>query len=77
MRIDFGQRTFLTHFELVLLVNGVRAAITEDRYVDVVLVGTEPCLSQVAIVTRWTRREDPREDVVREEVVSDVNSSHG
>ncbi len=68
MLIDLGARDFLTHFELVLLVNGVRALFDVDRYVDVVLVGTEPCLSQVALLTRWTRREDPRENVVRETV---------
>ena len=72
MEINFGSRTHLTREELVFLVNGVRVVIEADRYADIVLVGTSRCLSQVRLFTRWTRRADPRHDVVSERVIAEV-----
>lgn len=64
MFVNIGSREFLTPFEIALLVNGIIAAIAEDRYVGITIMGQRQALRQFALVTRLGLRCDPQENMV-------------
>lgn len=64
MVVNIGSREYLTPFEIVLLVNGVRAAIVEDRYISITIHAKRGVCNQIKLITRWVGREDPHEDIV-------------
>ena len=64
MNLDLTGRQFLTHFELLFLINGIRALWAEDRYAYVTIRAHRGMLLQLKLLTRWFGRADYRQDLI-------------